>query len=48
VHWGATSKNVIDTATALQLKASYQVVLGQLDEVEADARRAWPRATATR
>jgi len=34
VHWGATSKNVIDTATALQIAASYDVVLRQLDEVE--------------
>ena len=34
VHWGATSKNVIDTATTLQIKASYDVVLRQLDAVE--------------
>jgi 3-carboxy-cis,cis-muconate cycloisomerase len=34
VHWGATSKNVIDTATTLQIEASYDVVLRQLDAVE--------------
>jgi adenylosuccinate lyase len=34
VHWGATSKNVIDTATALQIQASYAVILRQLDGVE--------------
>ena len=34
VHWAATSKNVIDTATTLQIKASYDVVLRQLDAVE--------------
>jgi 3-carboxy-cis,cis-muconate cycloisomerase len=31
VHWGATSKNIIDTATALQIKDSYAVVLAELD-----------------
>ena len=35
VHWGATSKNIIDTATALQIKASYDVVLRDLDGIEA-------------
>jgi len=34
VHWGATSKNVIDTATALQIRASYELLLLQLDGVE--------------
>ena len=34
VHWGATSKNVIDTATALQIRASYGLILRQLDGVE--------------
>jgi 3-carboxy-cis,cis-muconate cycloisomerase len=34
VHWGATSKNVIDTATTLQIKASCDLVLRQLDAVE--------------
>jgi len=34
VHWGATSKNIIDTATALQIRATYDVVLTELDAVE--------------
>lgn len=34
VHWGATSKNIIDTATALQVRATYDVVLGELDGIE--------------
>lgn len=34
VHWGATSKNVIDTATALQIRATYELVLRELDAVE--------------
>jgi adenylosuccinate lyase len=34
VHWGATSKNIIDTGTALQIRATYEVVLGELDAVE--------------
>jgi 3-carboxy-cis,cis-muconate cycloisomerase len=33
VHWGATSKNVMDTGTALQVKDSYVVVLGELDAI---------------
>ncbi|HEY7922743.1 MAG TPA: lyase family protein, partial [Vicinamibacteria bacterium] len=39
VHWGATSKNVIDTATTLQIKASCDVVLRQLDAVESAVAR---------
>lgn len=31
VHWGATSKNIMDTATALQIKDSYAVVLAETD-----------------
>ena len=34
VHWGATSKNVIDTATALQIRASYDLLLQQQGAVE--------------
>jgi adenylosuccinate lyase len=33
VHWGATSKNIIDTGTALQVKDSYSVVLAELDTI---------------
>jgi adenylosuccinate lyase len=33
VHWGATSKNIMDTGTALQIKDSYAVVLAGLDVV---------------
>jgi adenylosuccinate lyase len=33
VHWGTTSKNIIDTATALQIKDSYAVVLAELDTI---------------
>ena len=35
VHWGATSKNIIDTGTALQIMATYDVVLAELDAIEA-------------
>jgi 3-carboxy-cis,cis-muconate cycloisomerase len=31
VHWGATSKNILDTGAALQIKDSYAVVLAELD-----------------
>jgi len=33
VHWGTTSKNVVDTALALQIKDSYAVVLAELDTI---------------
>jgi adenylosuccinate lyase len=33
VHWGATSKNIIDTATALQIRDSYAAVLEELDAI---------------
>jgi adenylosuccinate lyase len=33
VHWGATSKNVMDTGSALQIKDSYAVVLAELDAI---------------
>ena len=33
VHWGATSKNIMDTATALQIKDSYAVVLAEIDAI---------------
>ncbi len=33
VHWGATSKNIMDTGTALQIKDSYAVVLAELDAI---------------
>ena len=35
VHWGATSKNIIDTALALQIKDTYRVVTGELDGIAA-------------
>jgi adenylosuccinate lyase len=31
VHWGATSKNIIHTGTALQIRDTYAVVLAELD-----------------
>ena len=34
VHWGATSKNIMDTGSALQIKATYRVVHGGLDRIE--------------
>jgi adenylosuccinate lyase len=34
VHWGATSRNIIDTATALQIRDTYDVVLSELHAVE--------------
>ena len=34
VHWGATSRNIIDTATALQIRATYDTVLRELDALE--------------
>jgi 3-carboxy-cis,cis-muconate cycloisomerase len=33
VHWGATSKNIIDTALALQIRDTYGVVLRELDAI---------------
>jgi adenylosuccinate lyase len=33
LHWGATSKNIMDTGTALQIKDSYAVVLAELDAI---------------
>ncbi len=33
VHWGATSKNIMDTGTALQIRDSYAVVLAELDAI---------------
>lgn len=34
VHWGATSKNIMDTGSALQIKATYAVVYAGLDRIE--------------
>src|SRR2546425_12898932 len=42
VHWGATSKNIMDTATALQIRHTYAVVLAELD-VLADRLAGLPR-----
>lgn len=39
VHWGATSKNIIDTALALQIKDSYAVVDKELDAIAAQLAR---------
>lgn len=33
LHWGATSKNIMDTGTALQIRDSYAVVLAELDAI---------------
>lgn len=33
VHWGATSKNIMDTGTALQIRDSYAVVLAELEAI---------------
>ncbi len=33
VHWGATSKNIMDTGSALQIRDSYAVVLGEVDAI---------------
>ena len=33
VHWGATSKNVMDTGTALQIRDSHAVVMAELDAI---------------
>jgi adenylosuccinate lyase len=34
VHWGATSKNIMDTGSALQIKATYRVVHDGLNRIE--------------
>lgn len=34
VHWGATSKNIMDTGSAIQIKATYEVVYDGLDRIE--------------
>ena len=39
VHWGTTSKNIIDTALALQIKDSYGVVGGEIDAIAAELAR---------
>jgi len=39
VHWGATSRNIIDTATALQIRASYELVLRDSEAVERELAR---------
>ena len=33
VHWGVTSKNIIDTALALQIQATYAVIDDELDQI---------------
>ena len=39
VHWGTTSKNIIDTALALQIKDTYAVVGGEVDAIAAELAR---------
>ena len=39
VHWGTTSKNIIDTALALQIKDTYGVVGGEIDGIAAELAR---------
>ena len=39
VHWGTTSKNIIDTALALQIKDTYAVVEGEIDAIAAELAR---------
>ena len=34
VHWGATSKNIMDTGSAIQIRATYRVVYDGLDRIE--------------
>jgi len=34
VHWGATSKNIMDTGSALQIQATYRVVYDGLNRIE--------------
>lgn len=34
VHWGATTQDIVDTATALQIKEATEVFLGELKEIE--------------
>jgi adenylosuccinate lyase len=46
VHWGTTSKNIIDTALALQIKDTYGVVGGEIDAIAAELARL-ARAIAT-
>src|SRR4029077_17004362 len=31
LHWGATTKNIVDTAAALQIKDTYAVLLAEID-----------------
>lgn len=39
VHWGATSKNIMDTGSALQIRATYRVVYKGLDRIEGALKR---------
>lgn len=45
VHWGATSQDVIDTGSVLQLRAAFDLLLPRLTHC-APAWRRWPHASA--
>ena len=46
-HWGATTQDITDTATVLQIREALDLVDAELDrDLRRDWRR-WPRSTAT-
>ena len=47
-HWGATTQDITDTATVLQIREALALVERELAAISAGAGRRWPRSTATR
>ena len=46
VHWGATTQDITDTATVLQIREALDLVDAELTAISAGW-RSWPRSTAT-
>jgi hypothetical protein len=47
-HWGATTQDVTDSATILQIRASFEVIARKLDEAIAATCPWWAAATCSR
>lgn len=48
VHWGATTQDIMDTATVLQLKEAYQLILRDATEIESALAELAQRYRSTR
>ena len=46
-HWGATTQDITDTATVLQIREALDLVDDELTAISAGARRRWPASTGT-